>query len=98
MKAKALSPELLYKMDAYRQHNITFRFVSNIHGSDFTEATGDLDAEDTLKMERSLLISHQMPAPLKSSSLAVNRTKWRRNASTDRSGDAKRFMNTPLGG
>jgi hypothetical protein len=65
MKAKALSPD-------YCQPGMTFRFVSNSHGTDFTESKGDVDAEDTLKMERSTLISPQMPAPLKSSLLAMN--------------------------
>ena len=32
----------------YTQRNLTFRFVSNIDGTDFAEATRDLDAEETL--------------------------------------------------
>ena len=32
----------------YSQRNLTFRFVSNIDGTDFAEATRDLDAEETL--------------------------------------------------
>jgi glucose-6-phosphate isomerase len=32
----------------YSQRNLTFRFVSNIDGTDFAEATHDLDAKETL--------------------------------------------------
>jgi glucose-6-phosphate isomerase len=32
----------------YSQRNLAFRFVSNIDGTDFAEATRDLDAEETL--------------------------------------------------
>jgi len=32
----------------YSQRDLTFRFVSNIDGTDFVEATRDLDAEETL--------------------------------------------------
>jgi len=32
----------------YSQRDLTFRFVSNIDGTDFAEAIRDLDAEETL--------------------------------------------------
>ncbi len=32
----------------YSQRDMTFRFVSNVDGTDFVEATRDLNAEETL--------------------------------------------------
>ena len=32
----------------YSQRDLTFRFVSNVDGTDFVEATRDLRAEETL--------------------------------------------------
>ena len=44
-----LGPVMAYEaLRYYSQRNLTFRFVSNIDATDFTEATIDLDAEDTL--------------------------------------------------
>jgi len=44
-----LGPVMAYEaLRHYSQRSLTFRFVSNIDGSDFAEATRDLDAEETL--------------------------------------------------
>ena len=44
-----LGPVMAYgALRYYSQCNLTFRFVSNIDGTDFAEATRDLDAEETL--------------------------------------------------
>ncbi len=44
-----LGPVMAYEaLRYYSQRNLTFRFVSNIDGTDFAEATRDLDAEETL--------------------------------------------------
>ncbi len=44
-----LGPVMVYEaLRHYSQRNLTFRFVSNIDGTDFAEATRDLDAEETL--------------------------------------------------
>ena len=44
-----LGPVMAYKaLRYYSQRDLTFRFVSNIDGTDFVEATRDLDAEETL--------------------------------------------------
>ncbi|MCX6280352.1 MAG: glucose-6-phosphate isomerase [Bacteroidetes bacterium] len=44
-----LGPVMAYEaLKFYTQRNLTFRFVSNIDGSDFTEAVHDLQAEETL--------------------------------------------------
>ena len=44
-----LGPVMAYEaLRYYSQRNLTFRFVSNIDGTDFIEATRDLDPEETL--------------------------------------------------
>lgn len=44
-----LGPVMAYEaLRHYSQRDLTFRFVSNVDGTDFTEATRDLDAEETL--------------------------------------------------
>jgi glucose-6-phosphate isomerase len=44
-----LGPVMAYEaLRHYSQRDLTFRFVSNIDGTDFAEATRDLDAEETL--------------------------------------------------
>jgi glucose-6-phosphate isomerase len=44
-----LGPVMAYEaLRHYSQRDMTFRFVSNIDGTDFAEATHDLDAEETL--------------------------------------------------
>jgi glucose-6-phosphate isomerase len=44
-----LGPVMAYEaLRHYSQRGLTFRFVSNIDGTDFSEATRDLDAEETL--------------------------------------------------
>jgi len=44
-----LGPVMAYEaLRHYSQRNLAFRFVSNIDGTDFAEATRDLDAEETL--------------------------------------------------
>jgi len=44
-----LGPEMAYEaLRYYSQRNLVFRFVSNIDGTDFVEATRDLDAAETL--------------------------------------------------
>ncbi|MGH8284066.1 MAG: glucose-6-phosphate isomerase [Gammaproteobacteria bacterium] len=44
-----LGPVMAYEaLRYYSQRNLDFRFVSNVDGTDLTEATRDLDAEETL--------------------------------------------------
>ncbi len=44
-----LGPVMAYEaLRAYSQRDMTFRFVSNVDGTDFAEATRDLDPEETL--------------------------------------------------
>ncbi len=44
-----LGPVMAYEaLKYYSQRDITFRFVSNVDGTDFAEAARDLDAEETL--------------------------------------------------
>ena len=44
-----LGPVMAYEaLKFYSQRDLTFRFVSNVDGTDFVEATRDLDAEETM--------------------------------------------------
>ena len=44
-----LGPVMAYEaLRHYSQRDMTFRFVSNVDGTDFVEATRDLDPEETL--------------------------------------------------
>src|SRR6185312_455877 len=44
-----LGPVMAYEaLKFYSQRDLTFRFVSNVDGTDFAEAVRDLDAEETL--------------------------------------------------
>ncbi len=44
-----LGPVMAYEaLRYYSQRDLTFRFVSNVDGTDFAEATSDLDPEETL--------------------------------------------------
>ena len=44
-----LGPTMAYEaLKHYSRREMTFRFVSNVDGTDFVEATGDLDPEQTL--------------------------------------------------
>src|SRR5207247_5935099 len=44
-----LGPVMAYEaLRHYSQRDMTFRFVSNVDGTDFAEATYDLDADETL--------------------------------------------------
>ncbi len=44
-----LGPEMAYRaLRAFSDRSMTFRFVANVDGADFAEATRDLDAEETL--------------------------------------------------
>jgi glucose-6-phosphate isomerase len=44
-----LGPVMAYEaLKYYSQRDLTFRFVSNVDGTDFVEATRDIDAEETL--------------------------------------------------
>ncbi len=44
-----LGPVMAYEaLKHYSERNMTFRFVSNVDGTDFAEAVRDLDAEETL--------------------------------------------------
>jgi glucose-6-phosphate isomerase len=44
-----LGPEMAYRaLRPFSERSMTFRFVANVDGGDFSEATRDLDAEETL--------------------------------------------------
>jgi len=45
----ALGPEMAYRaLRSFSDRSMTFRFVANVDGADFSEATHDLDAAETL--------------------------------------------------
>src|SRR3546814_13469782 len=49
-----LGPVMAYEaLRDYSRRDMTFRFVSNVDGTDFVEATRDLDAAETLFIVRS---------------------------------------------
>lgn len=55
-----LGPVMAYEaLKYYAVRNLVFRFVSNVDGSDFTEATADLDPEETLFIIASKTFSTQ---------------------------------------
>ena len=44
-----LGPEMAYRaLRSFSDRSMTFRFVANVDGADFSEATHDLDAAETL--------------------------------------------------
>jgi len=67
-----LGPVMAYEaLRYYSQRNLTFRFVSNIDGTDFVEATHDLNAEETL-----FIISSKTFATLETMTNAHSARDW----------------------
>jgi glucose-6-phosphate isomerase len=67
-----LGPVMAYEaLRYYSQRDLTFRFVSNIDGTDFAEATRDLDAEETL-----FIISSKTFATLETMTNAHTARDW----------------------
>jgi glucose-6-phosphate isomerase len=67
-----LGPVMAYEaLRYYGQRDLTFRFVSNIDGTDFAEATRDLDAEETL-----FIISSKTFATLETMTNAHTARDW----------------------
>jgi len=59
-----LGPVMAYRaLRAYSDRELTFRFVSNVDGTDFTEATRDLDPAETL-----FIVSSSTASSLRASS------------------------------
>src|SRR5712672_905340 len=67
-----LGPVMAYEaLKAYSQRDITFRFVSNVDGTDFTEATRDLDPTETL-----FIVSSKTFTTLETMTNAESARRW----------------------
>ena len=83
-----LGPVMAYEaLRHYSQRNLTFRFISNIDGTDFAEATRDLDAEETL-----FIISSKTFKTLETMTNAHTAREWALKALKDPSAVAKHFV------
>jgi glucose-6-phosphate isomerase len=67
-----LGPEMAYRaLRPFSDRSMTFRFVANVDGADFTEATHDLDAAETL-----FIISSKTFTTLETMTNAATARKW----------------------
>lgn len=83
-----LGPVMAYEaLRHYGQRNLTFRFVSNVDGTDFAEATRDLAAEETL-----FIISSKTFTTLETMTNAHTARDWVLNALKDNAAVAKHFV------
>jgi glucose-6-phosphate isomerase len=71
----------------YSQRNLRFRFVSNVDGTDFAEATRELDAEETL-----FIISSKTFMTLETMTNARTARDWSLKILKDASAVAKHFV------
>lgn len=84
-----LGPVMAYEaLKHYSDRNLTFRFVSNIDGSDFAEAVQDLDASETL-----FVVSSKTFTTLETMTNAHTARKWSVEAlGGDESSVSKHFV------
>ncbi len=83
-----LGPVMAYEaLRHYSQRNLTFRFVSNVDGTDFAEATRDLDAEETL-----FIISSKTFTTLETMTNARTARNWALKILKDDAAVAKHFV------
>ncbi len=83
-----LGPVMAYEaLRHYSQRDLTFRFVSNIDGTDFAEATLDLDAEETL-----FIISSKTFTTLETITNAHTARDWALKKLKDPAAVAKHFV------
>jgi len=67
-----LGPEMAYRaLRPFSDRSMTFRFISNVDGADFTEATRDLEQEETL-----FVISSKTFSTLETMTNAATARKW----------------------
>jgi glucose-6-phosphate isomerase len=82
-----LGPVMAFEaLKHYSQRDLTFRFVSNIDGTDFIEATRDLDAEETL-----FIISSKTFTTLETMTNAHTARDWALKKLKDPAAVAKHF-------
>src|SRR5207245_638423 len=83
-----LGPVMAYEaLRHYSDRSITFRFVSNVDGTDFTEATRDLDPAETL-----FLISSKTFTTLETMTNARSAREWTLHAVGDERAVARHFV------
>jgi glucose-6-phosphate isomerase len=82
-----LGPVMAYEaLKFYSARNLTFRFVSNVDGTDFVEATHDLDPAETL-----FIVSSKTFTTLETMTNARSARAWTLAALKDESAIAKHF-------
>ncbi len=83
-----LGPVMAYEaLKHYADRNLVFRYVSNIDGTDFAEATRDLDAEETL-----FIISSKTFTTLETMTNARTARSWALETLKDDAAIAKHFV------
>jgi len=83
-----LGPVMAYEaLRFYSQRDLTFRFVSNVDGTDFAEATSDLDPAETL-----FVVSSKTFTTLETMTNAATAREWSLAALKDESAVAKHFV------
>jgi len=83
-----LGPVMAYEaLRYYSQRDLTFRFVSNVDGTDFAEATHDLDPEETL-----FIISSKTFTTLETMTNAQTARQWSLAKLKDEKAVAKHFV------
>ncbi len=83
-----LGPVMAYEaLRHYSKQDMTFRFVSNVDGTDFVESTRDLDPEETL-----FIISSKTFTTLETMTNAHSARQWSLDALGDESAVAKHFV------
>jgi glucose-6-phosphate isomerase len=83
-----LGPVMAYEaLKYYSQRDITFRFVSNVDGTDFAEATRDLKADDTL-----FIVSSKTFTTLETMTNAHTAREWVLKALGDEKAVARHFV------
>src|SRR6478735_2720106 len=83
-----LGPVMAYEaLRHYSQRDLTFRFVSNVDGTDFVESTRDLAPDETL-----FIISSKTFTTLETMANAQSARQWFMNAAKDEKAIAKHFV------
>jgi glucose-6-phosphate isomerase len=83
-----LGPVMAYEaLRHYSRRDMTFRFVSNVDGTDFAEATRDLDPEETL-----FIISSKTFTTLETMTNAQSARAWALGTLKDRAAVARHFV------
>src|SRR5579884_512891 len=83
-----LGPVMAYEaLRSYRRRDMSFRFVSNVDGTDFAEATHDLDPAETL-----FIISSKTFTTLETMTNARTAREWALAALSDEAAIARHFV------